>query len=152
MLFANKGLRLWKGKHVCPAFKVDPGLAKGQEKVFNLYHSLWHEARNRKKRRGRSSPRGTGSSDDKGSRRKRGESGLETIYVGSVWGTSVSVLFRKVHPKLQRTTLWTEKKTFLCTDFNSLISMPGGRDGKDKTGRMEGLNESQKSPGSHILI
>lgn len=103
MLFANKELRLWKGKHVCPAFKVDPDLAKGQEKVFNLCHSLWHEARNRK-RRGRSSHRGTGSSDDKGSRRKRGESGLETIYVGSVWGASVSLLFRKVHPKLQRTT------------------------------------------------
>lgn len=110
MLFANKGLRLWGGKHACPAFKVDPDLAKGQEKVFNLYHSLWHEAQNRKQRRGRSSPGGTGSSDDKGSRRKREENGLEPIYMDSVWVASVSLLFRKVHPKLQRTTFWTGKK------------------------------------------
>lgn len=104
MLFGNEGLRLWGGKHVCPAFKVDPGLAKGQEKVFNMYHSLCHEAQSRKEKKGRSSPGVMGSSDHKGSRKKRGESGLETIYVGSVWVASVSPLFQKVHPKLQRPT------------------------------------------------
>lgn len=55
-----------------------------------------------------------GSSDHKGSRKKRGESGLETICVGSVWVASVSPLFQKVHLKLQRPTFWTEKKLFLA--------------------------------------